>query len=315
MTQQKIAYIGEMKVGEFGDRLLEIAFRLAAQAQIAIDEAIEHGYQVITKDGYDGKPGAAIALNIDHAIQAMFLELAKEFLPARVGFFGEENNLRVPSRLLGPKVTVTVDPIDGTERLRKRLEQKRKPLPGEVSVMLGILVDGVAVGGVICDVATLEAYIRFPYGENVWRIIGPSGLYESGSSLPCAEFHEGALLWHGIRSPGSTITKHLIKSGFDETGQIEHVFGSIGLCASRVLGDPKVVALLRPSGTHNTAWDDASIQAFSDIDLVTFEVTEDAFVETIVPLGEPVKRPNDLLYIPRYYLGDLAQFGTVQLLS
>lgn len=315
----KRATLGPLTSYEFGRKCEDIVFRLARIANGMIRAAAESGrYQITRKDAYDGTPKGDFKLDIDDNIQAEATALMRQLLPKGIGILGEEDELRQPSTLSGPAIVITIDPIDGTRVLELALSERRMPYPREVSVMLGVQVDGVAIAAFICDVATFEIHSRYPYATSITRALGSHGEAKDVGTLPRPNsLCEGTLLWHGNRPVLSSMTENLI-TAFGRDGQILRPQSSIGLCATQVLSSSAVTALIRSADGHTTPWDDTPIRAFGDADcptgLVILKATEDAFFETEIPWDIKARHVDDLIYVRRDRLDDLRRLGPVRLL-
>lgn len=195
MAQPPIPRVGSLTWEAFHECCLHMVTLTATDIRTYL--AGGGSVQVDRKANYAGVPDADVATTVDRQAQAKLVRLATQLLPAQVGWIGEEDGLRRPSTFDGYSVVVTFDPLDGTSRLLDIIEAGGRPAPGDVSVMLGVLVNGVAVGGYICDVATSAVYYRQPYAPTV-NIMTVGGDVMRLSEMPrVRSLRAGTLLWHG----------------------------------------------------------------------------------------------------------------------
>ncbi|HKX24126.1 MAG TPA: hypothetical protein VJM46_02725, partial [Candidatus Saccharimonadales bacterium] len=222
-----------------------------------------------------------------------------------------EGRLNKPSTLRRRKVVVTVDPADGTRKLIEIMRQGRLPRPGEVSSMLGVLVDGVPVGSYICDVGDLNTYVLPPYGSRMLR------LNEHGREVPMqsrrapSALNQGVLLRHGRRDVSSQLAQRLM-SVF---GRVERDSASIGLTVVGVLNGTYAAALRVAQG-YTTPWDDAPLSAMGrQGDVVTLRVDRNELRQVDVgPLDRLTERNFDMLYVGRQYMDELRRVVRVVML-
>lgn len=266
-----------------------------------------------TKTSYAGVAGADIVTTADLNAQALFVNMATRLLPGGVGWIGEEEGLRKPSDLAGCSVVMTVDPADGTLSLSAAIQAGRLPLPGEVSAMLGVLVDGVPVASYICDVGNLVTYVRMPFASRVMRL-GANGARLRMRPEPVAKpLRSGTLLRHGTRSIINPLTRRLVESGFRT---VQRGSDSIGLSLMRVFTG-EFAALLRVAGGYTTPWDDVPIEAMCRTgQVVAFRVNANGFQQIhLEVLDQVIQRAFDVVYVARGHLAGLKRFGRVTLLD
>ncbi len=304
MTPRKIRSVGRMSLADF-DRFCRLSVLVMARG---IREDVGAA-QVQRKTSYAGEAGGDVVTTADLGAQRRLMELAGRYLPEQVGLIGEENGLRRPSTLTGPSVVLTIDPADGTRSLIKAIEAHRQPVPGEVSAMLGVQVDGVAVGAYICDVGDLMTYMRTPYDSRVLRVT-PEGTETDMSTLPRAQsLAKGTLLRHGRRPIGTSLGNRLVSTAF---GRIQPGGNSIGLTVMGVFSG-QFVAALRVAGTYATPWDDTPVQAACyRSHVVTLRVNRDRLEELRFDRLDQLTRCDyDILYVARQYLPELRRHAQV----
>lgn len=308
----RITHVGSMPIAEIGERCRRMAYVLAQAAQ---PDIIAGDPELVEKDAYDGTPGADFSLKPDRNTQERLLELLAEMLREGVGCLAEEDDLYIPCTLPGPSVLVVVDPIDGTHECLEAVRNKRLPGRWKVAVMISLVVDGVSIATFVCDVTTLEMYVRMPYEELTWWIDGEGMQWIPTASLRRTELK---LLWHAslVQTPrdvASPLASELIDY-FRCFGQVERPGSSIGLCAAQVLCG-NATALIRSALGTTTPWDDAPLEAWSNCrgaGFVTLWIMEDRFVETATPLDKKRKHKYDLLYIDERFLYLLTRFARVE---
>ncbi len=265
---------------------------------------------VYSKTSYSGQRNSDVVTSADLRAQQECVQIAEADLPPRVGFIGEESDLFRPCTLPGSSVVITIDPADGTRSLIRAFQEGRLPRPGEVSSMLGVLIDGVARGAYICDV-TGPLYWCMPYGKRVMRVAS-DGAKTDMSTLPRAtSLGEGVLLHHGRREPSASAQQ--LTGLF---GRVDRGSDSIGLSLMRVFTG-EFVAMLRPADAHITPWDDVPLLAMCrGGDVVMLTVQEGRLVEIRLDhlaTGAPAKYGPDLLYIQRQLVPELGRHIRVEL--
>jgi fructose-1,6-bisphosphatase/inositol monophosphatase family enzyme len=306
MTQQGIRNVGSLPLGAFHSRFL----RMVRETAAGVRRKIENGdVDILRKTSYAGKQGDDVVTSVDTWAQERLASLADELLPEQVGWIGEEDNLRKASTFRDHSIVVTFDPADGTRTLVAAIEAGRSIVPGEVSVMLGVQVDGEAVAGYICDVANLVVYYRKMYWPLVMQV-RCRGLSTNMRSLPRARSLDmGTLLLHSKREPASPLTRRLIDKAF---GHVQRGGASIGLSVARVFSG-HFVALLRMAGTFSTPWDDTPLQAMcSQGDVRMLRVDRKTLKEVrFDQLDRIVQRDYDILYVHSQYLDDLRRYARI----
>lgn len=266
------------------------------------------GVRVDSKTSYAGVADADVVTSIDLAAQQQLVNLAGKLMPPEVGWIGEERGLKRAPRGAGPSIVLTFDPADGTRKLVEAVGAKRRPVPGEVSVMLGVQVNGKAMAGYICDVASLVTFARPMYGSQVVQI-GPTKFTVNTSDLPrVARLDMATLLRHGDRPTASPLTDRVV----DKFARVEHGKSSIGLSIARIFTG-EIAGMLRLSGMHVTPWDDTPVQALCQQgDVLMLRVGPDRLQQiTFSPLDRITRQDYDVLYIHRSYLRELRQLTTV----
>jgi fructose-1,6-bisphosphatase/inositol monophosphatase family enzyme len=293
---RQLESVDGMSWSEFDRHCRRIVLRMAQG--IRRDAALA---KVKTKTSYAGVAGADVVTTADTNAQARFVRLAGDWLPAGVGWRGEENGLSKPSTL-PRRVVITVDPADGTRKLIAVTQSGRLPQRGEVSSMLAVLVDGEPVGSYICDVGDLTQYVLMPYSSQVLR------LNEQGREVPMQQrsvptaLGRSVLLRHGRRDVANPLSRRL--AGL--FGEVQRDSQSIGLSVTSVLtGD--FAATLRVAGGYTTPWDDAPISAMCRQGAVVSLRVGDGELRQIDvgPLDRLTERDFDMLYVGRQYLDEL----------
>lgn len=269
------------------------------------------GAKVATKASYAGVADADVVTTADTNAQKLFVHLAVKHLPEGVGWRGEEGGLKKPSTFRRGKVVVTVDPADGTRKLIEVMNERRLPRAGEVSAMLGVLVDGQPIASYICDVGDLNTYVRPPYGSRILRL-GPRGgaVRMQRPQVPSA-LGKSVLLRHGVRDIHNRLTQRLT----GVFGEVRRGGSSIGLTVTSVLTG-EFAAALRIGGGFTTPWDDAPLSAMCrQGDVVSLQVDSGELRQVDVgPLDRLTKRDFDMLYVGRRYLDELRQHVRVVML-
>jgi fructose-1,6-bisphosphatase/inositol monophosphatase family enzyme len=296
-----------MLLAEFDRHCISIA---RTAARFVFSDAAQA--TVGSKTGYDGAAGSDVVTSTGLRAQRLIEQKVRQHLPGRLGLIGEEQGLRRPSTFKGFKAILTIDPDDGSRALERALRQRRSLTRGEVSVMLGLLVDGHPVAGYICDVATTNTYIRRPYGSQVLRI-SPDGTTTDMATLPgAASLVKGTLLYHGNRPEGSPLTRQLLDRTF---GQIVWGSDSIGLSVMRAF-EGEFVGVLRVAGKYTTPWDDTPLAAMCWLGhVLSLRVYDDRLEEVRVgPLDRITPRDYDMLYVHRRYARELSKIAPVRTL-
>jgi len=305
MAQRRLETVGQLSLEEFHDTCLMMVRETAAGIQRNLAAG---GVQVEGKTSYAGVPDADVVTSIDLAAQQELTRLAARYMPSQIGYIGEERNLRRTSRFRGYSVVLTFDPADGTRKLIEAVRARRRPVPGEVSVMLGVQVDGVAVAGYICDVASLVTYVRRMYTTQLVRV-ETSGNSIGTSSLPRApRFNAATLLRHGNRPFSGPLTERIANA----SGSVVQGSASIGLSVVRIFTG-EFGGMLRLAGMHVTPWDDTPVQAMcTQGDVVMLRIGRNSLEEiSFSPLDQITRQDYDVLYIHRRYLDELRRIAPV----
>ena len=299
--------VGPMSGRQFDQTCRRIVFSMAQGIRADVARA-----EVRTKQSYAGVSGADVVTTADLNAQERFVTLASQVFPSGVGWIGEENGLRKASTFRDCKVILTIDPADGTRSLVTAIKEGRLPRPGEVSVMLGVLVNGEPVGSYICDVGSLVTYALPPYASRPIRL-GANGAKISMRTVKAAEsLRSGTLLRHGHRPITNPLTQHLVGSAF---GAVQQGNDSIGLSVMRILTG-EFVAMLRVAGGYTTPWDDVPIEAILGGQVLALRVNADNFQEVRLDILDQVARRGfDVLYVERRHLRRLERFGRVNLVA
>lgn len=299
MTIRSIGYVGQLSMVDFDARCRRIVAAMAGEVARSMPDAI-----VGSKPDYSGRKDADVFTTADLNAQTMCVQMVDRLLPRGIGLIGEEAGLRRPSTLPGRSVVITVDPGDGTRRIIEAIKARRSLVPGEVSSMLGVQIDGVPIGSYICDVASRVTYVKAPYGDTVSQVTS-DGVQIDMSSLPRAKtLRSGILMHHGRREvPASPLAHRMLSlCGF----AVQRELGSVGLSVMRVLSG-EFTAMLRIAGGYITPWDDTPIlAACKQSGVVPLVVFEDHFEQLgPVALNRAVDNPRDILYISVKYLSEL----------
>jgi len=307
----QLTHIGAHTLVEFDKLCRQLVREMAEKIRKEASTA-----QVIRKTGYDGVEKGDVVTTADLAAQDHFMTFAEEHFSPMLGLIGEENGLRRPSRFAGPRIVLTADPLDGTKTFANAVRAGYLPKAGQVSAMLGLIVNGEPIAGYICDVSTLTTYLRPPYGTKVLQVSKRGNMTDT-ATLPRADsLAAGTLLWHGKRPVHDPLAKRLIDSA---SGKVVRFSDSIGLAAVRVFTG-EFVGLLRSGGGFTTPWDDTPVQAMcrqGDVVVLRFNQTRLQEVR-LGPLDRPAPQgqPFDLLYVRRSLLSELEEAArtTVKLL-
>lgn len=301
--------VGDVSWGDFHGHCLYIV--RATATDINTQLARSGGtVRVDTKTSYAGEAAADIFTAIDMQAQKVMAGLILRRLPPEVGQIGEENQWQRPSTFRGYSVVLTIDPVDGTRRLVDLLETGRRPGPGDVSVMLGVQVNGQPVAGYACDIATLSTYCRAPYSPRVVMVTQNNVVTPLSEMRRAVTLRSGILLWHGKRNPTSPITATLMKTAF---GRFDRGRSSIGLTVLGVF-DGRFAAVLRPAGSFSTPWDDTPLQAMIDTGevLMLRLAASHLAVMRFTDLSQNLRCNYDILYIHRRYMGELTHWAQRQ---
>jgi fructose-1,6-bisphosphatase/inositol monophosphatase family enzyme len=305
MTCKTFTHIGKYTLAEFDGLCRQIVREMAQGILRDFDSA-----EVMSKTGYDGVKDSDVVTTADLNAQQRLVAFAQAMLPPELGLIGEEGDLRRPSTFDGYTVILTADPLDGTRTFVEAKKTGRSLHPGQVSVMLGLLVQGTAVAGYICDVASLTTYYRAPFGETVWQVDSNGAKIDIATLPRLDSLASGYLLWHGTRPAKSPLTQRLVDSAI--FGQVKRDMSSIGLSVMRTF-DGRCIGMLRSAGGYITPWDDAPIQALCNQgDVVVLKLNHDyAKMTTLDPFDQTTPRDFDILYIPRWFLPELQEHVSV----
>lgn len=314
---------GGMRVSDFDALCRKIVLALAANNRniLATKAVVAH-----SKSSYAGEAAADVFTTADKSSEALFESLAGDF-PQGIGYIGEEG-LRRPCTLDDCDIYITIDPLDGTRAYIEAAKEWRQLRPGEVSVMLGVLVGekGMSsrlksVAGYICDVADDTLYCLSPNSSHVERIVGDS--HVDMSRIPASRVvRSGNLLVHRSMNPNapSPIPSNDIASRLMQPasqggvfGNVSIGYGSIGLKVASVFAG-EFAAMLRPNSTgFYTPWDEGPLQAFCRIGHVkTFVILADGLQEIVVAEGRidrVSRRSQEVLYLPDRLIRDVRQSG------
>ena len=204
---------------------------------------------------------------------------------------------------------LTADPLDGTKTFASIVQTGGMPRAGQVSAMLGLLVNGEPVAGYICDVSTLTTYLRQPYAARVLQVSSYGKVVDTATLPRASSLAAGTLLWHGKRPVHDSLAKRLVDSAF---GQVVRFRDSIGLAAVRVFTG-EFVGLMRSGGGFTTPWDDTPVQAMCrQGDVVVLKFSQGHLHEVrLGPLDQPTPQPQpfDLLYVHRSFLSELEEIA------
>lgn len=306
MTRRTITSVGPLSLADFHARCL-IMVRETAEG---IRRNVTGNVGVQTKVSYAGVVDGDVVTTLDLAAQRHLVARSGQLIPRAVGHIGEERGLRRrPVLLGGVRIILTFDPLDGTKKLVEALRARRSLVPGEVSVMIGVQVDGEAVASYICDVASLVVYARQMYSSQVVRI-GPDDLAVDMSYLPrVRSLGRGTLLHHGTREPANPLTLELLDHAF---GRVERGKDSIGLSVARIFTG-EFAGMLRVAGMHVTPWDDTPVQAMCQQgDVLMLRIGADRLEQISFPdLGRITAQDFDVLYLHCHYLDELRRRVTV----
>jgi fructose-1,6-bisphosphatase/inositol monophosphatase family enzyme len=305
MAQGRLRTVGRLSLDEFHGNCLMMVRETAAGIQRNLAAG---GVRVEGKTSYAGVPDADVVTSIDRAAQQELTRLAARYMPPQIGHIGEEDNLRRASRFSGYSLVLTFDPADGTRKLVEAIRARRRLVPGEVSVMLGVQLDGVAVAGYICDVASLVTYARRMYTTQLVRV-ETSGNSISTSSLPRARrFSSATLLRHGDRPFSSPLTQRIANA----SGSVVQGKDSIGLSVVRIFTG-EFGGMLRLAGMHVTPWDDTPVQAMcTQGDVVMLRIGRNSLEEvSFSPLDQVTRQDYDVLYVHRLHLDELRRIAPV----
>jgi fructose-1,6-bisphosphatase/inositol monophosphatase family enzyme len=305
MALKRLTSVGRLSLADFDQSCRVMVY---ATAEGIRRDIATGGVRVDSKTSYAGVADADVVTSIDRAAQRQLVNLAGRLMPPEVGWIGEEDGLRRAPSGAGPSIVLTFDPADGTKKLVEALRAKRQLVPGEVSVMLGVQVDGKAVAGYVCDVATLVTFARPMYGKHVLQL-GPTKFAVNMAELPrAARLGMATLLRHGDRPTSGPLTDRLVGA----FARVEQGKSSIGLSIARIFnGD--IAGMLRLAGMHVTPWDDTPVQALCEQgDVLTLRVGKDGLQQiSFSPLDRITRQDYDVLYVHRKYVRELRQMTKV----
>jgi fructose-1,6-bisphosphatase/inositol monophosphatase family enzyme len=293
-----------------------IVSQMAYEAQRQIDDGIE----VVRKPGYDGTIDGDITTNADLIAQSVFTQMYGSLLPC-FGVIGEEDGLRIPCDISltdGRNIWLTVDPLDGTSTLAGIIRDGGQPRPGDLAVMLAVVVEGTPVAAYILDIMSGAWYTLTPGARGVALTIPKQPLVPDVTKLSYAvSLAQGTVLLRGKTDRYSPQLKRLIAAPENggAFGGTNWTSRSIGLSVMRLLTG-EVAAMVRGAGSFFTPWDDAPLVAMCRAaDVATFRVMGDGLQECVVgPLDRVTPRDYELLYVPRRYLRELRGFVEVRTL-
>lgn len=298
-----LSSVDGMSWAEFDGHCRYIVRRMAQAVQSELAMAITRGrIGKRAKASYAGEVGADVVTEAGNKSQARFTTLAVERLPAGVGWICEENGLRKASTL-PRKVVLTVDPNDGTRKSIEAFAAGRVPRSGEVSSMLGVLVDGEPVASYICDTSDLSTYVLPPYGERILRVDKRGQAVDVRTLAGADSLAKGALLHHGQRDNIAPLSQRLAREAF---GMVQRDSASIGLTVAGVLNG-RFTAVLRVAGGYTTPRDDAPLSAMCRQGEVLSLLVDGQELRRIDvgPLDRLTARDFDMFYIRRRYLNEL----------
>jgi len=106
--------------------------------------------------------GLDFVTTADHAAQAVFVELLREWFPS-FGIVAEEDALAVPCTHPSHDLWFTVDPLDGTQAFIRRQSHG-------IGTMIALVCDGVVQAACVGDVMTQEVYATRPGASHAHRI-------------------------------------------------------------------------------------------------------------------------------------------------
>lgn len=304
---RKLEGIGTMSWAVFD----AICRRIVTEMAVVVRTEIASGkLRTRSKANYAGVADEDIVTTADVKAQRQFVVMAERELPPGVGWIGEEGGLQKrPKKIGGHTFIVTVDPVDGTRNLNAAVQAKRRLVPGEVSAMIGLLVDGVPVASYICDIATLVIYTTPPYGPRTLRIRPGGKDIETRHIDPRTRRLSGRLLVHGRREVTNLLTRRLIGEVF---GSSTRERGSIGLAAARVMAG-EFVGMVRIAGGYFTPWDDTPVLAMCEQGgLVALQIQKDELVPLPLPdLRKVVPSEYDILYVEHRQVDRLARHAPI----
>jgi len=321
---ERIEDIGGLTLPAFDQKLRRITYELATQARTDIRQSFIPGITRACITSSDDTPDGDFTERLGYTIRELFVELADHRLPQGIELLGEKGRVYRKSEASRP-VTVVINPIDGSHRLKCALDNNRIPTAGKVAVTISVLVDGVAIASYMCDISTLVLYACPPYGKEVLRIDEDGMRTGTGvdmATLPhVRSLSHGTLLWH--KPPpheqdqfGSPLTTELISDHTIFKRVVRPEGGSIGLYTSRVMSQKRIVALLRSAGSMSTPGSDGPMQAWANARRLTIlQIRKGHFKEVTIPLRGPIRNEYDLLYIRPAHIPDLRQYGRVERLS
>ncbi len=250
--------------------------------------------------------GVAGVVEAIQGVQGLFISEAHRHLPSGVGWLGVEGRLRRPSTFRGYSVVVTVDLEEGMPTLIQAAQNRRRLLPGEVAVKLGVLANGWPIASYICDASNLITYTRRPYSRVVR--ISPSSHGSAMDALPMAgragSLGRGVLLRQGTELVQNPLMRRLMGTAF---GEVQQGNGSLSLAVARILTG-EFVAVLQPAGGSITPWGQTPIAAICGQGVVVaLRVgTRHLYRVAIGPLAEKVaRRKSDVLYVGGLYMDEL----------
>lgn len=313
MTPLPYDALGGVPLTEIHSRVVRRIFAMSRR----FDQVITSGVSFRSKTSYAGVVGGDIVGDADEALQAEFLQdFPKDF--EGWGMIAEEDNLQIEPTLVTPwgPAVMTLDPNDGTARLKRLLEDPHLPRGG-VSIMIALKVGTFVLATYIFDLFTKELFfVNMGTPPVLWRQTGDS---VSPVTLPgtiSARLNEGTLLVHRGLSSNPVLAEWL---GHHPSvfAQVQEGHSSIGLeLVDAVLGN--MVGLVRRPGGFFTPWDDTPmVGLYRAGHIHTFWIKPGGIFEEFVlePPTQKIQRELGMLYLPARFVRQLQAVADVRLLS
>lgn len=276
----------------YNPHVVGVVMKEAVRRAIGIARAERVGFEVSSKEGYDGRMDDVFT-TADRKAQDAYLRILRGCFPD-FGVLAEEDGLSVDPAVPGGPY-FTIDPIDGTKAFIRRQSHG-------VGSMVALVDGGRVVSAYVGDVNTQEVFGFRPDSPNVWRITDFEASERLDDDREARPWDRTYVLLRERESRHCPLTRATL----DACGGVSIDGGSIGTWASRLWTGGIGALALPPS--WETPWDSAPVVGVSLRLGYVFLRPEDGAWRAYEPLVSPVKyrREHDTLVVHRNALGALA---------